>query len=106
MLKEFLLDEPPDEKFLEFLGKFGTVRTLKNMKMPYFSFERQDFISIKGFIGDHEIEVRYRKEFQDLTGDYFHLILFYQREEPDGIEKLLAITQTIQKKIDLRKSAG
>lgn len=106
ILKEYLLDEPVDEAFLAFLEHFGSVRVLPMMKIPYFSFEKEDFLSIKGFIGDTDIEVRYRKEFHDLTGDYFHLLLFYSRDIDGGIEKLQAIGRTIQKKIDLRKSPG
>ena len=45
----------------------------------------------------------YRKEFQDLTADYFHLLLFYFREGEGGIEKLRAIGMTIQKKMDVRR---
>jgi hypothetical protein len=103
LLKEYLLDEPLTDEFLEFLKHFGIVRFLPRMKKPYFSFEKEDFISIKGFIGDPDVEVRYRKEFQDLTADYFHLLLFYFREGEGGVEKLQAIGLTILKKIDLRK---
>jgi hypothetical protein len=103
LLKEYLLDEPLTEEFLAFLKHFGSVRLLAQMKKPYFSFEKEDFISIKGFMGDPDVEVRYRKEFQDLTADYFHLLLFYFREGEGGVEKLQAIGLTIMKKIDLRK---
>jgi hypothetical protein len=104
MLKEYLLDEPLNEEFLSFLKHFGAVRLLPLMKKPYFSFDQEDFISIKGFIGDHDVEVRYRKEFQDLTADYFHLLLFYFREGEGGVEKLQAIGMTIRRKMDVRKS--
>ena len=103
LLKEFLLDEPLNGEFLTFLKHFGTVRFLPLMKMPYFSFEKEDFISIKGFVGDPVVEVRYRKDFQDLTLDYFHLLLYYFREGESGIKKLHGIGLTIQKKIDIRK---
>lgn len=106
MLKEYLLDEPLNEEFLAFLKHFGSVRFLPQMKKPYFSFEQEDFISVKGFVGDPDVEVRYRKEFQDLTADYFHLLLFYFREGEEGIEKLLAIGRTIRKKMDVRRSPG
>jgi len=103
LLKEYLLDEPLTEEFLTFLKHFGSVRLLPQMKMPYFSFEKEDFISIKGFMGDPTVEVRYRKEFQDLTADYFHLLLFYFCEGESGIEKLQGIGMTIRKKIDIRQ---
>ncbi len=104
-LKEFLLDEPLTLEFLTFLENFGSVRYLPHMKMPYFSFEKADFISVKGFVGDPCVDVRYRKEFQDLTADYFHLLLYYFREGKEGIEKLRAIGITIQKKIDARQNS-
>ena len=103
LLKEYLLDEPLTEEFLTFLKHFGSVRLLPQMKMPYFSYEKEDFISIKGFMGDPTVEVRYRKEFQDLTADYFHLLLFYFCEGESGIEKLQGIGMTIRKKIAIRQ---
>lgn len=103
LLKEYMLDEPLTDEFLAFLKHFGSVRILPRMKKPYFSFEKEDFISIKGFIGDPDVEVRYSKEFGDLTADYFHLLLFYFREGEGGVEKLQAIGLTIRKKIDVRK---
>jgi hypothetical protein len=105
ILKEYLLDEPLTEEFLAFLKHFGSVRFLPQMKKPYFSFEQEDFISIKGFIGDPDIEVRSRKEFQDLTSDYFHLLLFYFREGEGGVEKLQAIGMAIRKKMNMRKNS-
>lgn len=105
MLKEYLLDEPLTEEFLTFLEHFGSVRYLRQMKMPFFSFEREDFISVKGFIGDPCVEVRYRKEFQDLTADYFHLLLYYFREREGGIEKLHGIGMAIRRKMDVRQSS-
>jgi len=106
LLKEYLLDEPLTDKFLAFLKYFGSVRILSQMKKPYFSFEKEDFISVKGFIGDPDVEVRYRKEFQDLTMDYFHLLLFYFREGEGGIEKLQAIGISIRKKMDIRRGVS
>jgi hypothetical protein len=51
-MKEYVLDEPLSEAFLKFLERFGTVRYLNQMKKPYFSFEKEHFINIKGFVGD------------------------------------------------------
>jgi hypothetical protein len=103
LLKEFLLDEPLTEEFIGFLRNFGSIRLISHMKQPYFSFEKENFISVKGFVGDPSIEVRYRQEYADLTGDYFHLLLFYYREGTSGIEKLKAIEQSICRKIETRK---
>jgi hypothetical protein len=102
LMKEYVLDEPLTEGFLKFLENFGTVRSLEKLKKPYFSFEKELFISIKGFIGDCNVEVRYRKEFQDLVADYFHLLLFYEREGRPGIAKLEGIEESIRDKMKIR----
>jgi hypothetical protein len=85
LMKEYVLDEPLTEGFLTFLEHFGTVRSIGQLRKPYFSFEKEQFISIKGFAGDCSVEVRYKKEFQDLVMDYFHLLLYYYREGGPGI---------------------
>ena len=103
LLKEFLLDEPLTEEFIGFLRNFGSIRLISHMKQPYFSFEKKDFISVKGFVGEPSVEVRYRKKYQDLTNDYFHLLLFYYRDGEHGIEKLKGIERSIRRKIDVRK---
>jgi len=102
LMKEYVLDEPLTEGFLKFLENFGTVRTLDKLKKPYFSFEKELFISIKGFTGDSNVEVRYKKEFQDLTGDYFHLLLYYSRQGPAGITHLTGIEESLKEKMKIR----
>ena len=102
LMKEYVLDEPLSEDFLEFLGLFGTVRRLDQLKKPYFFFEKEQFISVKGFVGDCTVEVRYRKEFHDLVADYFHLLLFYGREGEKGISRLNGIEETIREKMRTR----
>jgi hypothetical protein len=102
LMKEYVLDEPLTENFLIFLERFGTVRHLEQLKKPFFSFEKEHFISIKGFIGDRNVEVRYKKEFQDLVADYFHLLLFYEREGQPGISRLKGIEETIRQKMETR----
>jgi len=101
-MKEYVLDEPLTENFLIFLERFGTVRHLEQLKKPFFSFEKEHFISIKGFIGDRNVEVRYKKEFQDLVADYFHLLLFYEREGQPGISRLKGIEEAIRQKMETR----
>jgi len=103
LMKEYVLDEPLTEGFLKFLEHFGTVRSLEQLKKPYFSFEKEQFISIKGFVGDCNVEVRYKKEFQDLVGDYFHLLLYYYREGEPGIEKLKGVEGSIRERIKVRQ---
>jgi hypothetical protein len=101
-MKEYVLDEPLTKGFLKFLELFGTVRIREQLKKPYFSFEKEHFISIKGFVGDCNVEVRYRKEFQDLVADYFHLLLFYEREGQAGISRLRGIEEVIRDNMKTR----
>ena len=105
LMKEYVLDKPLTAKFLEFLGHFGTVKQYPHLKRPYFSFEQEHFITLKGFVGDTSIEVRYRKEFHDLTADYFHLLLFYSGEGDAGLRKIQGIGESIRGKITLRLPA-
>lgn len=102
LMKEYVLDEPLTEDFIRFLGNFGTVRSLEQLRKPYFSFEKERFISIKGFTGDSTVEVRYKKEFQDLVADYFHLLLYYYRQGEPGIAQLKGIGESVQEKMNLR----
>ena len=102
VMKEYLLDGPVSEEFLEYLGQFGTLKYLSHMELPFFTFEKEHFISVKGFIGDRSVEVRYRKEFYDLVSDYFHLLLFYERKGKDGLEKMKGIEESIRKKMAVR----
>ena len=102
LMKEYVLDEPLSEGFLEFLKNFGTVRSLEQLKKPYFSFEKERFISIKGFTGDTTVEVRYKKEFQDLVADYFHLLLYYYRQGGPGIGQMKGIEDSIREKMHVR----
>jgi hypothetical protein len=102
LMKEYVLDEPLTQGFLKFLERFGTVRFLEQLKKPYFSFEKELFISIKGFVGDSNVEVRYKKEFQDLMVDYFHLLLYYYDRGERGISTLKGHEDSIREKMKIR----
>lgn len=102
-MKEYVLNEPLTEGFLKFLEQFGTVRFLEQLKKPYFSFEKEHFISIKGFVGDRNVEVRYKKEFQDLVADYFHLLLYYYDQGERGISTLKGQENSIRNKMKIRR---
>ena len=105
LMKEYQLDEPLTSDFLVFLEGFGTVRSFSHLRRPYFSFEKDRFISIKGFVGDTIVEVRYRKEFSDLIADFFHLLLYYYREGTAGVTTLNGISMSIARKMDARQGA-
>ena len=101
-MKEFVLDEPLSPEFLIFLEQFGTVKRYPHMKRPYFSFEQEHFISLKGFAGDTSVEVRYPKISTDLTTDYFHLLLYYYREGEPGLVTIQGIVESIREKLKTR----
>jgi hypothetical protein len=103
LMKEYVLDEPLNEGFLKFLENFGTIRSLDKLRKPYFSFEKEQFISIKGFVGDGNVEIRYKKEFQDLVADYFHLLLFYYDQGEYGISTLKGIEDSLREKMKIRQ---
>jgi hypothetical protein len=105
-MKEYVLDEPLTGGFLKFLENFGTVRFLGQLRKPYFSFEKEHFISIKGFTGDNSVEVRYKKEFHDLVADYFHLLLYYYDQGERGIASLKGQEEAIRKKMKTRMGPG
>ncbi|MCX6699791.1 MAG: hypothetical protein NTV68_07680 [Methanomicrobiales archaeon] len=46
--------------------------------------------------------MRYKKEFRDLTGDYFHLLLYYFRQGPSGIKQLKGIEESLKAKMKMR----
>ena len=98
-MKEYVLNEPLTDGFLKFLENFGTVRHLEQLKKPYFSFEKEHFISLKGFVGDSNVEVRYKKEYQNLVSDYFHLLLYYYDQGERGISSLKCQEDTVRKKM-------
>lgn len=102
LMKEYVLDEPLTEGFLKFLENFGTVRFLEQLRKPYFSFEKELFISIKGFRGDSTVEVRYKKEFHDLMVDYFHLLLYYYDQGEKGISTLKGHENSLREKMKIR----
>jgi hypothetical protein len=105
LMKEYVMDEPLSQEFLMFLQNFGTVQFLEQLKKPYFSFEKDQFISIKGFVGDSNVEVRYKKEFQDLIADYFHLLLFYFCQGDAGILTLRKYEDLIREKMKIRSDS-
>ncbi len=102
LMKEYELDGPLTEEFLRFLQRCGTVRRLEQLRKPYFSFEKEHFISVKGFVGDTHVEVRVPKQTRDLVQDYFHLLLFYGTQGEAGFRTLQAIEEGIREKIALR----
>jgi hypothetical protein len=83
-LKEFLLDAPVPAGFFSYLGNFGRVEALPNLGDGFYTFEKPDWFSIRGFAGDTTVEVRFKKEAMDLTMDFvYSLFSLYREEGPD-----------------------
>lgn len=105
-MKEYVLDKKLIENLLIFLEHFGTVRRLEQLKKPYFSFEKNLFISIEGFLGGCNVEVRYKKEYRDLVADYVHLMLYYERYGDAGTAVLKGIDNAIREMMKVWLGTG
>jgi len=79
-MKEFLLDSPLPRDFFSYLGHFGEVEALPNIGNGFYKFEKTDWFSIKGFIGDTTVEVRFKKEVMDLTVDFAYFLFSSYRD--------------------------
>ncbi len=79
-MKEFLLDAPLTGEFFAYLENFGSVESLPNVGEGFCKFEKPDWFSIKGFVGDTAVEVRFRKEVMDMTADFVYFLFTSYRE--------------------------
>jgi len=102
LLKEYVLDEPLPDGFIDFLRNFGEVELLTHMRRPFLSFSKEYFISIKGIVGDEVVEIRLAKGMHDLVAEYFYLLLFYYPQGESGIRTLRKIEETIAAKVKTR----
>ena len=83
-MKEFLLDVPVTKEFFYYLGHFGNLGTLPGVGEGYFKFEKPDWFSVRGFVGDTTVEVRFKKEVMELTMDFVYLLFSsYNPEKTD-----------------------
>jgi hypothetical protein len=89
-MKEFLLDIPLTRDFFSYLGNFGNVEALPQVGEGFYKCEKTDWFSIKGFVGDTTVEVRFKKEVMDLTADFLYFLFSSYRE---GMEDLSVLKQ-------------
>ncbi|MBR4987307.1 MAG: hypothetical protein IKY81_01420 [Methanocorpusculum sp.] len=82
-MKEYQLDEPLSKEFFEYLKYFGRVTALEEMGDGYFSFEKPNWFSIKGFAGDQTVEVRFKRETMEITTDFLYLLFSSFKEGVD-----------------------
>jgi hypothetical protein len=84
LMKEFLLSAPLTAGFFSYLENFGRVEAMPGLGDGFYTFEKTDFFSIKGFAGDTTVEVRFRREVVDLTTDFLYsLFSLYRDGDPD-----------------------
>lgn len=84
LMKEFVLSAPLTEEFFSYLKSFGEVTAKPGIGEGFYTFEKPDCFSIKGFVGDTSVEVRFRREVIDLTTDFvYSLFSLYRDGDPD-----------------------
>ncbi|MCE5338592.1 MAG: hypothetical protein LLF90_07910 [Methanomicrobiaceae archaeon] len=98
-MKEYLLDAPVPAGFFSYLGNFGEVEALPNIGEGFYKFEKPDWFSIKGFIDDTTVEVRFRKEVIDLTVDFLYLLFSSYREGAMDLPMLRQREQAVGKRV-------
>jgi len=79
LMREFVLSGPLTEDLAVYLRNFGTVEILSLHGKQLLSFERPGFISVKGLLGEENVEVRFAAGVYDLAPDLFHLFLYHYR---------------------------
>ena len=72
---DLVLDEPVTMEFVNYLARFGDMKIREGMRMVPFLFDKPDFISVKGIVGDNEVEMRVKVEYVNETSGYFDLLL-------------------------------
>lgn len=80
-MKEFLLDAPLTAEFFRYLGNFGKVEQLPNLGEGFFTVTRPDWFSIKGFVGDTTVEVRFNPAAMEMTGEFLYFLFSSYRGE-------------------------
>lgn len=83
-MKEYQLSESVTAGFFRYLGNFGKVESMPNLGGGFYSFEKPDWFSIKGFVGDTTVEVRFKPQSMDLTGDF--LFFLFSSYHEDGVD--------------------
>ncbi|NLA38276.1 MAG: hypothetical protein GX882_02595 [Methanomicrobiales archaeon] len=98
-MKEFLLSEPIPEGFFAYIENFGKVEALPNLGEGFYKFDKPDWFSIKGFVGDTSVEVRFKKEVMNLTTGFVYLLFTSYREGPADLSQLKRREEAIGKRV-------
>ncbi len=81
-MKEYTLDEPLTKEFFEYLKYFGRVTSM-DMGGGYYTFEKPNWFSIKGFAGDKTVEVRFKPETMEITTDFLYSLFLSFKDGAD-----------------------
>ena len=103
-MREVILDAPVTDEFVTFLRTFGTVIRLSDMGPGFFKFDLKDGFSIKGWIGDAGVEIRFRQNVLDLCEDFVSVLFYYYYDGKPDLEKLCRMGKALQDKIQMRQN--
>lgn len=98
-MKEFLLADPIPAGFFTYLENFGKVAAFPDIGEGFYTFEKTDWFSIKGFVGDTTVEVRFKKEVMDLTVDFVYFLFSAYREGPMDLSLLKRREEAIGRRV-------
>ncbi len=99
IMKEFLISEPVPEGFFLFLSHFGTVESLSEIAEGFYTFEKPDWFTIKGFAGDTTLEVRFKKEVMNLTFDFLFLLFTTYKDGDYDLLKLKKREENVGRRV-------
>jgi hypothetical protein len=85
LIKEYRMDSVTTVDFLDYLGCFGELNVLKDLKSPFYSVNKEYFFTIKGVLGEMRMRVAYRKENMKTAEEFFHKLL--ESYSPKDVEK-------------------
>jgi hypothetical protein len=97
-----LEDEPVPAAFFSRLARFGRVAALPEVGDGFYTFERPEWFSIRGFAGDSTVEVRFKKEVMDLTEDFCYLLFSSYRDGEPESPLLLRRETAVAERVDRR----
>lgn len=100
LMKEFLLNAPVPGEFFSFLRNFGHVEAMPNIGEGFYKFEKTNWFSIKGFVGDTTVEVRFKREVMDLTVDFLYSLFSSYRDGPMDLSVLKRREEHITKRVN------
>lgn len=98
-MKEYQLSEPVTAGFFRYLGNFGKVESMPGLGGGFYSFERPDWFSIKGFVGDTTVEVRFKPQSMDMTGDFLFFLFSSYHEEGVDLTVLKRREQSLAERV-------